>query len=115
MPKTITRDELKSMMDSGEDFELIETLSEKYYRKFHLPGAKNVPPGDEFDEQIRKAAPDKAKTAVVYCMDQECDASPKSAKRMEELGYQDVRDYEQGKMDWKEAGLPVEESRSEVG
>jgi hypothetical protein len=44
----------------------------------------------------------------VYCYDTDCDASPKAARRMEDLGYQTVYDYEAGKVDWKEAGLPVE-------
>ena len=45
---------------------------------------------------------------MVYCYDLKCSASPKAAEKMDELGYRDVFDYEAGKMDWKEAGLPVE-------
>jgi len=114
MPKTITRDELKQMIDNNEDFQLVETLPAKYYKKFHLPGAKNVEFDENFDSAIAEAAPDKNKKTVVYCMDEECDASPKAANRMEELGYADVYDYEQGKVDWQNAGLPVEKSPSSV-
>ena len=38
----------------------------------------------------------------------DCPASPKAGQRMEELGYQNVFDYEAGKQDWQEAGLPIE-------
>lgn len=114
MPKTISRDELKQMIDENKDFQLVETLPAKYYKKFHLPGAKNVEFNEDFDDAIAEAAPDKSKTTVVYCMDAECDASPKAAKRMEELGYTDVYDYEEGKMDWQDAGLAVEKSPSSV-
>jgi rhodanese-related sulfurtransferase len=46
---------------------------------------------------------------IVYCHDEDCDASPKAARRMDALGYQRVYDYEAGKVDWKQAGLPVEQ------
>ena len=50
----------------------------------------------------------KSRTVIVYCLNAECDASPKAVRRMEKLGYKNVFDYEAGKVDWKEAGLPVE-------
>lgn len=87
---------------------VIEVLGEEYFEKFHLPGAKNVPLGETFDERIQETVPDKSQPVVVYCLDEECEASPKAARRMEELGYQKVFDYDAGKMEWKEAGFPVE-------
>lgn len=105
----ISRDRLKSMLHNN-GVQLIEVLAPEYYEKFHLPGAVNVPLGDDFDEQIEQVIPDKNRQVVVYCLDAECQASPKAARRMEELGYQQVYDYEAGKEDWKAAGLPVEPS-----
>jgi rhodanese-related sulfurtransferase len=106
--ETITRDELKKGMDQNGDFTLVDVLPEKSYRKFHLPGAINVPVGEGFDEAIQEAVPDKSRPVVVYCKDSDCPASPKAARRMEDLGYEKVYDYEAGKEDWKAAGLPVE-------
>jgi len=105
--QTIGRQQLYERLDKNE-VTLVEVLNEDYFRKFHLPGAYNVPPGEDFDEEIQQVVPDKSAKVVVYCLDSDCDASPKAAKRMEELGYQNVFDYEAGKVDWKEAGLPVE-------
>ncbi len=110
--ETISREELKEKMDRNEEMALIEVLSPGAYKKFHLPGAINVPIQNNFDEQIEEVVPDKDKQIVVYCMDKECEASPKAAQRLEELGYVNVYDYEEGKMDWKEAGLPIIEYRS---
>lgn len=104
----ISRDELRAMMDRGDDFALVEVLARANYRKFHLPGAINVPLAEDFDEEIQKAIPDKSKPIVVYCSDIECSASPTAAKKLDELGYQKVYDYAEGKLDWKEASLPVE-------
>jgi rhodanese-related sulfurtransferase len=108
--QAIDRNALKRWLDEGRDFALVEVLAPEQYREFHLPGAINVPVGDEdFDARIQEAAPDESRPVVVYCSDQKCTASPKAARRMDELGYQQVYDYEAGKMDWREAGLPIEE------
>jgi rhodanese-related sulfurtransferase len=93
---------------ANDGLALVEVLDSKFYRKFHLPGAINVPLDEDFDERIQQSVPDKNRTVVVYCLDAECEASPKAARRMDELGYQQVFDYEAGKVDWQEAGLPVE-------
>ncbi len=106
--KTIERDELKKRLDQDGDFALVEVLPESHFRKFHLPGAVNVPLDDSFDENIQEAVPDKSRAVVVYCQNTACPASPNAARRMEELGYEDVYDYEGGKEDWQEAGLPTE-------
>jgi rhodanese-related sulfurtransferase len=41
--KSISRGELKTKMDRGEDFVLVDTMPEMYYRHSHLPGAVNLP------------------------------------------------------------------------
>ena len=44
MAATISREELKDKLDRGDDFILVETLSEKQYQHTHLPSALNLPP-----------------------------------------------------------------------
>lgn len=109
--QTITRDNVNAQLFRHPDTALVEVLGPEYYRKFHLPGAINVPLGETFDAEIQEAVPDKKIPVVVYCMDLNCQASSKAAQRMMQLGYEQIFDYEAGKMDWKEAGLPVEEGR----
>ena len=106
--KTIDRDDLRQMMERGEDFALVEVLRPEQYRKFHLPGAINVPLAGDFDRDIQQTVPDRDRTVVVYCSDIDCQASPTAAGKLDALGYTDVRDYAAGKLDWKDAGLPVE-------
>lgn len=105
--KTIDRNQLKQKLESN-GVALVEVLAPEAYREFHLPNAINVPIGERFEEDIQQAVPEKTQSVVVYCMDEQCNASSKAAKKMEELGYTNVVDYEGGKVDWKEAGLPVE-------
>lgn len=109
--ETISRDQARSLVKDREqeNVTVVEALPEEYFNKYHLPGARNVPLDENFDETIQQVAPDKSQPVMVYCADADCDASPKAAKRMEELGYTRVFDYEAGKVDWKEAGLTVED------
>jgi rhodanese-related sulfurtransferase len=66
MVATIEREELKAKMDRGDDFFLVETLSEEKYRHTHLPGALNLPP-DRVRELAPELLPDKEADIVVYC------------------------------------------------
>lgn len=108
--ETVNREEAQTLVKDREqqNVTVIEALPSQSFEKYHLPGAKNVPLDDQFDETIQQAAPDKSQPVLVYCMNFDCDASPKAAQRMEELGYSNVYDYEAGKVDWKAAGLRVE-------
>jgi rhodanese-related sulfurtransferase len=66
MVETISREDLKAKMDRGDDFVLVETLSEKQYRHTHLPGALNLPP-DWVRATAPELLPDKEADIVVYC------------------------------------------------
>lgn len=103
----IDRDQLRQMMHE-QAVTVVEVLNKDQYEKFHIPGAINVPLSGDFAADIEQAIPDKSEPVAVYCMDEDCDASPKAAKKMKELGYRRVYDYAAGKMDWKQAGLPTE-------
>jgi rhodanese-related sulfurtransferase len=64
----ISRDELKAKMDRGEDFVLVDTMPQMYYRHSHLPGAINLP-ADEVRERAPELLPDKYAEIIVYCID----------------------------------------------
>ena len=66
MNETITLSELKSKMDSGGNFTLVETLPVEYFRHTHLPGAVNLPP-DKVTELAPTLLPDKNAEIIVYC------------------------------------------------
>jgi len=86
---------------------LAEALPEKYWRDWHLPGARHLP-----HDQVRSLAPsvlpDKSAEVVVYCASSTCQNSHIAAKLLEQMGYVKVAVYAGGKQDWQEAGLPVE-------
>ena len=61
--KTIGREELKEKIDRGDDFVLLEVLSEQSYARGHLPGAIRFPGR----LMIRNLLPDKSTEVVAYC------------------------------------------------
>lgn len=66
MNSTITQQELKSKIDHGDDFQLVETLPEEKFREAHLPGAVNLPP-DRIRQLAAQVLPDRQREIVVYC------------------------------------------------
>jgi len=61
--KTIDREELQRKMDRGDDFLLLEVLSEASYDREHLPGAVRY----EGHDQVSGLAPDRSTEIVAYC------------------------------------------------
>ena len=106
MPKTISREELKQLIDH-EAVTAVEALPAGYFEQEHLPGAVNVP-HDAGRERIEDMLPDKSAPVVTYCASLTCRNSAQLAVRLEGMGYSDVREYAEGKADWVEAGLPTE-------
>jgi rhodanese-related sulfurtransferase len=103
----ITREQLKAKLDRGEDIVLVEALPPMYYEDAHLPGALNVP-HDRVDELASALLSNKSREVVVYCANSPCRNSNIAARKLAELGYHNVRDYDAGKQNWIEAGLPTE-------
>lgn len=103
--KTITKDELKKKLENDNIY-LIEVLDEEEFKKSHIKGAINIPLkkiGTEAKQRFNEAD-----EIVVYCSNYDCSASPTAAKKLENLGFKNVFDYEGGKKEWKEAGMPME-------
>jgi len=61
--KTISREDLKVKIDRGDDFVLLEVLSEQSYNRGHLPGA--IRSGGR--ATIPDLLPDKTTEVVAYC------------------------------------------------
>jgi rhodanese-related sulfurtransferase len=104
MTEPITRAEVEQAVADGVT--IVEALPAPYFEAGHLPGAANLP-HDSDELTIAAALPDRDRTVVVYCANRACANSGVLARRLEQLGYADVRVYEGGKEDWVEAGLAL--------
>lgn len=105
--KTITVKELKEKIDSDEKFKLIDVLSKDSFDAQHIPKSINIP-GSELEERSTKELPDKNEEIVVYCASKTCQASPNAVRKLEELGYTNVTDFEDGLAGWQDAGFEFE-------
>lgn len=103
-------DELRERLEGGAVV-LVDALSPISYAASHLPGAINIPPRTE-DERAPSLIPDRSAEIVVYCMSPTCYSSVSVARRLVELGYENVRHFAGGKEGWTAAGLPLEGGRS---
>lgn len=106
----ISRDELRTLLDAGA-VTLVEALSAAAYEAEHIPGAVNVPGGLTAD-LAATLVPERAGTVVVYCSGPACGRSKVVAPAFGRLGYTDVRVYTGEKLDWMQAGLPLEGKRA---
>ena len=105
--KTISRAELIDAIEN-DTVTVVEALPPEYYEAEHLPGAINLP-HTEVRERAHELLPDKDAAIVVYCANEPCPNSGIATHVLTKLGYTNVRDYEGGKQDWREAGLPLEQ------
>ena len=110
MQHTISREQIKAMLDSGEPITLVEALPRQYFAKHHLPGAINLP-HDEVSERAAELLPNRDALIVVYCASAECKNSAIAREALERMGYSNALEYAEGKQDWMEAGYPLESAR----
>jgi rhodanese-related sulfurtransferase len=103
--KTIEKEELREKLEN-EEIILIEVLEEEKFKKEHIKGAINIPL--KKIGTVAKQKFDKDDKIIVYCSDYDCTSSPTAAKKLNDLGFTNVYDYEGGKKEWKEAGYPME-------
>lgn len=108
MVQKLTKEQLKDKLDGDTQVKLVNVLPKESFEEKHIPESMNIPVTD-----IENTAPqrlDKEDEIVVYCADFECNASPKAAKKLEELGYRNIYDYEGGIEDWEKAGYNIVEA-----
>jgi rhodanese-related sulfurtransferase len=110
MTTIIDRAELQTLVAAGT-VTLVDALPQSYYDQQHLPGAINLLDSD-VDNRAATLLPDRSATIVTYCSNPACGNSKAVARRLEKLGYADVRAYPGGIQDWLEAGLSTQTSES---
>ena len=100
---TIGRGELKAKLDRGEGVRLVMALNRWAYDAKHIPGSLHFDTPDALYAALR---PDDE--IIVYCSQNDCLSSVAVYRDLIARGYQNVRRYSGGLMDWEDAGLPLE-------
>jgi len=105
--RTISKEDLKSKIDAGEKFRLVDVRDTPDYQKEHIVGAVHL--------LIAELNPEKAGSMsakddliVTYSLDKDCPAKRIAAQRLLDYGFRNVLAYEGSWREWKEAGYPTE-------
>ena len=100
-----TVDQIKSRLDRGEKFVLIDTREESEYAKDHLPGAIHLGKGI-IERDIEAKVPDTGTELVLYCGGGF--RSALAADNLQKMGYTNVISMDGGIRGWREKGYPLE-------
>lgn len=82
--------EAKQLMDSSEDYIILDTRTQEEYNESHIPDAILIP-YDKIEENAKEMLPDKDSLIFVYCRTGR--RSKHAAARLYELGYTNVKEF----------------------
>ena len=111
----VDSEEQKSMIDAKKNFVLLDLRTPDEIRKegkIDAPQQLEIPRGS-LETRIFQNVVDKDAPIVAYC-----GAGFRSAlavKTLEEMGFTNVVNYEEGFMTWKQSGYPITSGQSTIG
>jgi rhodanese-related sulfurtransferase len=97
-------DEIKSRIDRGEGFLLLDVRDESEFAADHLPGAIHLSKGT-IERDIEARVPDTATPIVLYCGGGY--RSALAADNLQKMGYTNVLSMGGGIRGWREKGFPL--------
>ena len=92
----ITAQEAKAVMDSREDYIILDVREQEEYDEGHIPGAILLPYG-QIPEKAEQLLQDKDQLLLVYCRSGR--RSKIAAESLVELGYTNIMEFG-GIIDW---------------
>ena len=98
-------DTVKTRMDRGEKFVLVDVREESEYAKDHLPGAIHLGKGI-IERDIEARVPELNTEMILYCGGGF--RSALAADNLQKMGYTNVISMDGGIRDWREKGYPLE-------
>ena len=105
--KLISAQELKKMLDSGEDLLLVDVNPADSYEKHHIKGAVFVEYETAARWFLQNNVP-KDKQIVLYCENTMCTSSPIVSNKLAKLGFTSVFEFRAGIQGWMKAGFEWE-------
>jgi len=99
-----TVDDVKTKLDRGEKFLLIDVREESEYAKDHLSGAIHLGKGI-IERDIEERVPDQNATMILYCGGGF--RSALAADNLQKMGYKRVISMDGGIRGWREKGFPL--------
>jgi rhodanese-related sulfurtransferase len=97
-------DQVKTMMDRGEKFHLVDVREESEWAKDHLPQAIHLGKGI-IERDIEQRLPDRGAALVLYCGGGF--RSALAADNLQKMGYTNVYSMDGGIRDWRGKKFPL--------
>jgi rhodanese-related sulfurtransferase len=97
-------EEVKSRMDRGDKFVLVDVREESEFAKDHLPNAIHMGKG-VIERDVEQKVPDLSTPLVLYCGGGF--RSALAADNLQKMGYTNVISMDGGIRDWREKGYPL--------
>ena len=101
-------DTVKTRMDRGDKFLLVDVREESEFAKDHLPGAIHLGKGI-IERDIEARVPELDTEMILYCGGGF--RSALAADNLQKMGYTNVISMDGGIRDWREKGFPLEEGK----
>jgi rhodanese-related sulfurtransferase len=102
--KECSVDDVKTRLDRGEKFLLIDVREESEWAKDHLPGAVHLGKG-VIERDIEARVPDTSTPMVLYCGGGY--RSALAADNLQKMGYTNVISMDGGIRGWREKKYPL--------
>jgi rhodanese-related sulfurtransferase len=99
-----TVDEIKSRLDRGDKFVLVDVREESEWQKDHLPGAIHMSKG-VIERDVEQKVPDLNAEMVLYCGGGF--RSALAADNLQKMGYKNVISMDGGVRGWRAKGYPM--------
>jgi rhodanese-related sulfurtransferase len=99
-----TVDAIKSRMDRGDKFTLVDVREDSEFAKDHLPGAIHMGKG-VIERDVEQKVPDLDAELVLYCGGGF--RSALAADNLQKMGYSNVISMDGGIRGWREKGYPL--------
>lgn len=100
--------EVRSRLENGGPYVLVDVREKEEFREGHLPGALSLPRGF-LDLRIEEVVPDKRTPVILHCASGT--RSLLAGRTLREMGYENVVSMSGGYAAWKNAGYRWERDR----
>jgi len=100
----VSVDDVKTKLDRGKKFVLVDVREESEWAKDHLPGAIHLGKG-VIERDVEESVPDLNASVVLYCGGGY--RSALAADNLQQMGYRNVLSMDGGIREWREKGFPL--------
>ena len=105
---TISTEDLRQRLEQSKSLEFWNVLTDEYFNGEMILGSRRVAL-NRIGRELHDSNLSKESEIVVYCAGPKCPQSAMAAQKLSDFGFTNVRAYEGGLEEWKNAGYSVEQ------